>query len=90
MRTAVKLHIVGLVHGVYFRRSLSDLANKENVSGWVKNVADGSVEALLEGEEDAVGRLVEWARHGPSGARVDSVRVTKTEPKHTKGFMILG
>ena len=90
MRTAVKIHIRGLVHGVYFRGSLFELAGKENVTGWVRNVADGSVEAMLEGEEDAVERMLEWARHGPRGARVDSVQVIKTEPKHSKGFKILG
>lgn len=90
MRTAVKITVRGLVHGVYFRSSLSQLANSENVAGWVKNVADGSVEAVLEGEEEAVGRLIEWAGRGPPGARVDSVRVSKTEARHWKGFRILG
>jgi len=80
----------GLVHGVYFRASLAQLASAENVTGWVRNVADGSVEATLEGSEDSVDRIVEWARHGPPGARVDSVQVVKTGLKHSKGFKILG
>jgi acylphosphatase len=90
MRTAVRIRIRGLVHGVYFRGSMFEVANRERVVGWVRNVADGSVDAFLEGEEDAVERLVEWSRHGPSGARVDSVEVSKTELKHPKGFKILG
>ncbi len=89
MRTAVKVRVRGLVQGVSFRGSLSRLANEENVSGWVRNVADGSVEALLEGSEESVNRLLEWANHGPPGARVDDVQVDKTELKHTKGFRIV-
>jgi len=90
VRTAVRIRVRGLVHGVYFRGSMSELAGEENIGGWVRNVADGSVEATLEGEEEAVERVVEWARHGPPGARVDSVQVTKLEPKNTKGFKVLG
>lgn len=86
---AVILRVRGLVHGVSFRGSLSQLANEENVSGWVRNIADGSVEALLEGNEESVDKLLEWAKHGPPGARVDSVQVSSAEPKHSKGFRIL-
>lgn len=86
----MKVRVRGLVHGVYFRGSLSELANAENVTGWVRNVADGSVEAVLEGDEASVGRLVDWVRHGPPGARVDSVQVVKTELRRAKGFRILG
>lgn len=86
----MKVRVRGLVHGVYFRGSLSELANAENVTGWVRNVADGSVEAMLEGDAASVGRLVDWVRHGPPGARVDSVQVVKTELKRAKGFRILG
>jgi len=89
LRTAVKVRVRGLVHGVSFRMSLSQLANEENVSGWVRNEADGSVEALLEGSEESVSRLLEWANHGPPGARVDSVQVSRTELKHSNGFRIL-
>lgn len=86
----MKVRVRGLVHGVYFRGSLSQLANAENVTGWVRNVADGSVEAVLEGDEASVGRLVDWVGHGPPGARVDSVQVVKTELRRAKGFRILG
>ena len=89
MKTAVKVRVRGLVHGVYFRGSLSQLAKEENLSGWVRNVIDGSVEALLEGDEGSVARLVEWARRGPPGARVDSVQVSKAAPRHVKGFRII-
>jgi acylphosphatase len=90
MRTAVKIRVRGLVHGVYFRASLAQLAKEANVTGWVRNTADGSVEALLEGEEESVQGIVEWSKHGPPAARVDSVEVKKTAPKHPNGFLILG
>ena len=86
----MKVCVRGLVHGVYFRGSLSQLANAESVTGWVRNVADGSVEAVLEGNEESVDKLLDWVKHGPPGARVDSVQVVKTEPRHAKGFKILG
>jgi len=90
LRKAVRVRIRGLVHGVFFRASLSKVAIEEGVTGWVKNVADGSVEAFLEGEEQSVNRLVDWCRHGPPAARVDSVEVTVTGLQRTKGFMISG
>lgn len=90
METAVKIRIRGLVHGVYFRASMANLANDEGITGWVRNLTDGSVEAFLEGDEESVERVIEWARHGPPGARVDSVEVARAEAKRPKGFRILG
>lgn len=88
MVIAVRLRVRGLVHGVFFRASLSQLADAEGVAGWVRNLSDGSVEALLEGSEDSVNKLVEWSRHGPPSARVDSVEATKTRVRSLKGFRI--
>jgi acylphosphatase len=89
-RICVRLTIFGIVHGVFFRATMADVASREGVSGWVRNVPNGSVEALLEGEEASVTRVVEWARHGPSRARVDSVRVERQQLRNTKGFRIDG
>lgn len=86
----MRLRVRGLVHGVFFRASLSQLADAEGITGWVRNLSDGSVEALLEGSEDSVNKLVEWSRHGPPSARVDSVEVTKTRVTNLKGFRIAG
>jgi len=69
---------------------MAKLASEENVSGWVRNVADGSVEALLEGEQESVAKVVEWSRKGPPAARVDSVQVTEVKAKNMKGFRIDG
>ena len=89
-RTAVKLRITGLVHGVFFRASMAELAASRGVSGWVRNMTDGSVQAFLEGEDEKVMRIVEWARHGPPRARVDSVKVEKVRLKNSKSFRIEG
>lgn len=70
----VRIEITGHVQGVGFRYAMRAEARRRGVSGWVCNRRDGSVEALLQGEADAVRALVEWARRGPPGARVAAVR----------------
>jgi len=89
-RTAVILRITGLVHGVYFRASMAEEAARRGATGWVRNMADGSVQALLEGEEEDVMRIVGWARRGPPRARVDAVRVERVRPRNSKSFRIEG
>ena len=70
----VRIEITGHVQGVGFRYAMRAEARRHGVSGWVRNRRDGSVEALLQGEADAVRALVDWARQGPPGARVVEVR----------------
>ena len=78
----------GHVQGVFFRDSLRRLAQQRNVSGWVSNRRDGAVEAVLEGDEGAVERLVDFAQRGPRGAQVESVEVFDEEPEGLSGFSI--
>ena len=78
----------GLVQGVFFRDSTRRLAQRHGVSGWVANRADGAVEAVFEGEADAVERLVAVSRTGPRGAQVESVEVTEEEPEGLSGFAV--
>jgi acylphosphatase len=78
----------GLVQGVFFRDSTRRLAQRHGVSGWVANRADGAVEAVFEGEADAVERLVAFSREGPRGAQVESVEVTEEEPEGLSGFAV--
>ena len=78
----------GLVQGVFFRDSTRRQAQRHDVSGWVANRADGAVEAVFEGEADAVERLVAFSREGPRGAQVESVEVTEEEPEGLSGFSV--
>jgi acylphosphatase len=86
IRRRVVVH--GHVQGVFFRDSVRRLAQQRGVTGWVANRADGAVEAVFEGEPDAVERLVELCRAGPRGARVDSVDVVDEEPESLSGFAV--
>jgi acylphosphatase len=86
IRRRVVVH--GLVQGVFFRDSVRSLARAARVHGWVRNTPDGSVEAVFEGEPEAVERLVAFCRQGPRGARVDSLVVSAEEPEGLRGFAI--
>ena len=76
----------GRVQGVFFRDSTRQRAEAAGVAGWVSNRPDGAVEAVFEGEDDAVERLVDWMREGPRGASVDRVEVNDEEPEGLSGF----
>jgi acylphosphatase len=80
--------VQGHVQGVFFRETLRRRAAAAGVSGWVRNGPDGHVEAVFEGERDAVERLVGFAREGPRGARVDWVDVSSEEPEGLASFEI--
>ena len=86
IRRRVVVH--GHVQGVFFRDSTRKLAEREGVAGWVRHRADGAVEAVFEGEPDAVERLVRFARAGPRGAQVERVDVAEEEPQGASGFQV--
>lgn len=89
MRVARRLVISGRVQGVGFRYFTQDAAAREGVTGWVRNLADGRVEAYLEGESDSVTRVERAIRQGPRGARVEHVEVDTEEPGGAyRGFEI--
>ena len=75
LRTRAHIIVSGLVQGVYFRDSTRRKAREFGVTGWVRNLPNGSVEAVLEGERDGVERVVQWTRQGPPGAVVERVDV---------------
>lgn len=88
--TARKRVIVsGRVQGVFFRDSARRAAEREGVSGSARNLDDGRVELVLEGDDDAVERIVRWAREGPDSADVDDVDVTDEDPTGASGFSTL-
>jgi acylphosphatase len=78
----------GFVQGVFFRDSTRRMAEQRGVAGWVANRADGAVEAVFEGEPEAVERLVEFTRDGPRGAQVHSVDVSEEAPEGLSGFSV--
>jgi acylphosphatase len=73
---------------VGFRYDTRSRASSLGVSGWVRNLPDGSVEAAFEGEDEAVESMVEWARRGPRGAHVDDVEVSWEQPTREQGFRV--
>ena len=84
VRRRVVVH--GRVQGVFFRDSTRRRAQQLGVSGWVSNRSDGSVEAVFEGEPEAVDRLVAFVQKGPRGAEVSRVDVTDEAPSGLDGF----
>jgi DNA polymerase-4 len=77
-----KVIISGMVQGVYYRLETQKAARQAGVDGYVKNLADGSVEAVFQGNREAVDQMVAWCHRGPSAARVDQV-VVDTPPSQT-------
>jgi len=76
------LFISGKVQGVFFRQAMKVAAKKNRVFGWVKNLKDTRVEAVLEGEDINVGNVVEWCHAGPANARVDDVEIRNEKYKN--------
>ncbi|TLX96847.1 MAG: acylphosphatase [Thaumarchaeota archaeon] len=90
-RVVLRVVVRGLVQGVLFRASMTEVARANRVDGWVRNRADGAVEALLEGDEGDVRKVLEWSEHGPRRARVDSVTVERQKKlRGLRGFRIVG
>lgn len=75
-RVRARIIVSGFVQGVAFRQATVDEARRLQLRGWVRNLADGRVEAEAEGERAAVEGLVAWCRRGPPAARVDDLEVT--------------
>jgi len=88
MRVARRFVIRGRVQGVGFRWFTKDAATREGATGWVRNLPDGAVEALVEGETEAVIRIERALRTGPRGARVEEVSVDTQEPGGYRSFTI--
>jgi len=86
--TRAHVDVRGQVQGVFFRTQTRDRARSLGITGWVRNVPDGSVEAVFEGERRSVETLLDWCRRGPRGARVDDIDVRWEEPRGEDGFLI--
>jgi len=86
IRRRVVVH--GRVQGVGYRYSLSRAARSRDVAGFARNLPDGTVEAVFEGEPEAVGSLVDFCREGPRGAGVERVEISDEPPEGLVGFSV--
>jgi acylphosphatase len=84
----IHVYISGLVQGVFFRAAARRVAADLNLTGWVRNMDDGRVEAVLEGEDVDVDKMIEWFKVGPPAARIE--KVTTSEEHYTGGFHDFG
>ena len=84
--TRKRVIVSGRVQGVFFRDSTRRRAESAGVAGWVRNTADGTVEAVFEGDEAAVDEMVEFCRSGPGRAEVSAVDVEDEQPEGLSGF----
>ncbi len=80
--------IAGRVQGVFFRDTCRRMAEESGVAGWVRNLPDGRVEAVFEGPDEEVRRLVDWAYSGPRWAVVDEVAVQSEPPEGLAAFLV--
>lgn len=78
-KARVNIFVAGLVQGVFFRSQTKNKAGELGLFGWVRNLADGRVEILAEGEKDKLEKLIDWAKKGPDSARVDGLEINWQE-----------
>jgi len=83
---SARLRITGRVQGVGYRAWAIEAAARLGLRGWVRNRRDGSVEALVTGDDDKVAAMIEACRQGPFAARVSGVAVTEAEDDGSRGF----
>ena len=74
-----RLIIHGRVQGVFFRDSMRLEAGKLGITGWVRNCRDGTVKAVVQGDEESVGKILRWAQHGPELAQVEKIDVAPND-----------
>ncbi len=85
---AIRCIVSGRVQGVYYRAATAEQAQRLNVDGWVRNLADGRVEVVAAGEPEAVAALTRWLWQGPPAASVDAVHVEEWTSSVPRGFNV--
>jgi acylphosphatase len=90
MAVRVRVVVSGRVQGVFYRASCAEQARRRSLGGWVRNLPDGGVEAVFEGENEQVDGMIDWCRRGPRGARVETVQTEAQAPVGDTSFAILG
>ena len=79
VKQRIHIFLTGKVQGVFFRQATKVVAIKNNVTGWVKNLENGEVEILLEGDDKNVNSVIDWCRNGPANSRVDEIKIKQEE-----------
>jgi acylphosphatase len=87
-KTRAEVRITGFVQGVFFRAEARARARSLGLAGWVRNMPDGSVAAVFEGDAEKVESMVEWCRRGPRGALVEDVEVAWSAPQGEPEFSV--
>ena len=88
-RQRLEVRVSGRVQGVWFRAATREEARRRGLEGWVRNLPDGRVEAVFEGDEATLEGMLAWCRTGPPGARVDAVETVRGPATGIEGFTIV-
>jgi acylphosphatase len=90
MKARIHILISGQVQGVFFRSNTIHVANELGVRGWIKNLPNGMVEVVAEGNKQKLDRLIEFCREGPEGAKVENIEIKWEKPKNEfEGFDVM-
>ncbi|HLC37578.1 MAG TPA: acylphosphatase [Candidatus Nanoarchaeia archaeon] len=84
----IHIFIYGHIQGVFFRANIKELALRLKINGWVRNTLDGAVEAVFEGEDKDIEKMLSYCNKGPVGSKVEKVNVKEEEVKYEKGFEV--
>ena len=87
MKKAVKLFILGIVQGVFFRAYIKENADRLGLKGYVRNLEDGKVEAFIQGDSDKVNEMIERCRQGPKFSQIKSVEVKEEKLQELNDFL---
>ena len=82
------VYVSGQVQGVNFRGATQQEAERLGLNGWVRNLQDGRVEAVFEGDSETVHQMIDWCENGPSSANVDDVSVENEQPEGLSSFEV--
>ena len=89
MKKAIRLYINGAVHGIFFRNFIKENADKNEVSGFTRNLEDGRVEVFLEGDNVNVDKMIEICKTGPKHAQIRNVEIKEEKFQGLKNFKVL-
>ena len=84
----IHIFIYGHIQGVFFRANIKELALRLKINGWVRNTLDGAVEAVFEGDDKDIDKMLSYCNKGPVGSKVEKVNVKEEEVKYEKGFEV--